>query len=83
MFSSVTGLKELLELRVEQANLYAHQNGRNFIVIKEELKAFPGIKLVMAVNKLPTIAKYWRIDNLIGNDGIQNTMIRKRFFEIL
>ena len=83
MFSSVTGLKELLELRVEQANLYAHQNGRNFTVIKEELKAFPGIKLVMAVNKLPTIAKYWRIDNLIGNDGIQNTMIRKRFCEIL
>ena len=83
IFSLVTSLKELLDLIVKQSNLYAHQNGRNFTVIKEELKAFPGIKLVMAVNKLPTIAKYWRIDNLIGNDGIQNTMIRKRFFEIL
>ena len=28
----------------------------------------------MAVNKLPTIVEYWRVDNLIGNDGIQNTM---------
>ena len=37
----------------------------------------------MAINTLPTIAKYWRVDNLIGNDGIQNSMIRNRFCEIL
>ena len=36
----------------------------------------------MAINKLPTIAEYWRVDNLIGNDGIQNTMIQNRFCEI-
>ena len=29
------------------------------------------------------IAVYWRVDNLIGNDGIQNTMIRNHFCEIL
>ena len=39
----VTELEELLELIVEQSNLYAHQNGRNFTVTKEELKAFLGI----------------------------------------
>ena len=83
IFSLVTGLVELLELIVEQSNLYAHQNGRNFTVTKEELKAFLGINFVMAINKLPTIAEYWRVDNLIGNDGIQNTMIRNRFCEIL
>ena len=82
MFSLVNGLDELLELIVEQSNLYAHQNGRNFTVTKEELKAFLGINFVMAINKLPTIAEYWRVDNLIGNDGIQNTMIRNRFCEI-
>ena len=37
----------------------------------------------MAINKLPTITEYWRVDNLIGNDGVQNTMIRNRFCEIL
>ena len=37
----------------------------------------------MAINKLPTIAEYWRVDNLIGNGGIQNTMVRNRFYEIL
>ena len=35
ILSLVTGLEELLELIVEQSNLYAHQNGRNFTVTKE------------------------------------------------
>ena len=79
----MTGLEELLEWIVEQSNLYAHQNGRNFTVTKEELKAFPCINFIMTINKLPTIAEYWKADNLIGNNGIQNTMIRNRFCEIL
>ena len=37
----------------------------------------------MAINKFPAIAEYWRGDNLIGNDGIQNTVLRNRFCEIL
>ena len=77
IFSLVTGLEELLELMVEQSNLYIHQNGRNFTVTKAELKAFLGINIVMTINKLAKIAEYWRVDNLIGNDGIQNTMIHK------
>ena len=79
----MTGLEELLELIVEQLNLYAHQNGRNFTVTKEELKEFLEINFDMAINKLSTIAEYRRVDNLIGNDGIQNTMIRNRFCEVL
>ena len=79
----MTSLEELLELIVEQSNLCAHQNGRNLTVIKEELKAFLGINFVITINKLPMIAEYWRVDNLINNDGIQNTMIRNRFSEIL
>ena len=37
----------------------------------------------MAINKLPKIAEYWGVDNLISNDSIQNTMIRNCFCEIL
>ena len=77
----MTGLEELLELIVEQSNLYAHQNGR--AVTNEELKAFPEINFIMAITKLPTIAECWRVDNLIGNDSIHNTMIQNRFCEIL
>ena len=83
IFSLLTGLEELLELIVEQSNLYAHQNGRNFTVTKEELKAFLGINFVMAINQLPTIAESWKVDNMIGNNGIQNTMIQNRFCKIL
>ena len=75
IFSLVTDLEELLELIVEQSKLYAHQNGRNFTVTKEELKAFIGINFFMAINKLPTITEFWRAGNLIGNDGIRNTTI--------
>ena len=83
IFPLVTDLKQLLELIVEQSNLYAYQNGRNFTVTKEELNLLLGINFVMIINKLPTIAEYWRVHNLIGNDGIQNTMIRNCFYEIL
>ena len=83
IFSLVTGLEELLELIVEQSNFYDHQNGTNFIVTKEEVEAFLGINFVMAINKLPTNTKYLRADNMIGNDGIGNTIIRHRFCEIL
>ena len=83
IFSLMTSLEELLELIGEQWNLYVHQNGRNFTVTREELKAFLGINIFMALNKLPTIAECWRVDNLIGNDGIQNRKIRNCFCEIL
>ena len=47
----VTGLEELLELIIEQSNLYAHQNGRIFTVTEEELKVFLGINFFMAISK--------------------------------
>ena len=81
--SLVTGLEELLKLLVEQSNLYADQNGRNFTVTKEELKAYLGINFVMAINKLPKIVWYWRVDNRICIGDIENTMIWKCFSEIL
>ena len=37
----------------------------------------------MSINKLSTIAEYWRVDNLIGNNVIQNTMIQNGFCEVL
>ena len=70
IFSLVTGLEELLELIVEQSKLYAHKNGRNFSFAKEKMKEFLGINFVMVINKAPTIAEYWRVENLIGNDDI-------------
>ena len=47
----VTGLEELLELIIEQSNIYAHQNGRIFTVTEEELKVFLGKNFFMAISK--------------------------------
>ena len=74
----MTGLEELPELTVEQSNLYTHQNRRNFTVTKEELKVFPGINFVVTINMLSTIAEYWRVNNLVGNDSVQ-TINRQGF----
>ena len=38
IFSLMTCLQELLELTVEQSNLYVNQNGRNFTVTKEKVE---------------------------------------------
>ena len=83
IFESVTGLEELINLIVVQTNLYAKQKGGNFTVDNNELKASLGINYIMAINKLPTIAKYWRVGDLIGNNVVQNTMIQNCFCEIL
>ena len=37
----------------------------------------------MAISRLSSIAEYWRVDNLIGNNVFQNTIIQNRFCEIL
>ena len=33
----------------------------------------------MAINKLPTITEFWRVDNLIGNDGIRTQLFETVF----
>ena len=63
--------------------VYAQSEWKKLHSYQGELKALLGINFDMAINTLPTIAEYWRIDNLIGNDGIQNAMIRNRSCEIL
>ena len=64
IFSLVTGLEELVELIIEESDLYAHQNGRNVTVTKEDLKVVLEINFAITINKLPTIAEHRRIDNL-------------------
>ena len=57
--------------------------GETHSYTKEELKTILGINIAMAINELSTIGEYWRADNLVGNDGIQNTMVSKHFCETL
>ena len=83
VYETVLKLDVLIDLIVSQSNLYAQQNGRNFITTNEEMKAFLGVNYMMALNQLPKLSLYWDSDVFIGNTGIQNVFIRDRFKEIL
>ena len=63
----VVELDILVDLLVEQSNLYSHQCGRNFFTNDREMKAFIGVNYFMAINKLPNLQNYWDSDIFIGN----------------
>lgn len=83
IFSAVTNLQELVKILVEQSNIYAQQNGREFMTNDQEMSAFLGINYIMSINKLPTIKSYWECGQYIGNEGVRNVMSRSRFEDIL
>lgn len=68
---------------VEQSQLYAQQNGRNFIIDVSELKAFIGIIIRMSLVKLPNIRLYWSTDPTFAQLQIASIMTRDRFEQIL
>ena len=76
-------MNELLKLIVREKNRYAIQNGCNFETTEDEMKEFLGINFIMGVNKLPSLEDYWSTDKFIGNEKIQNIMIKTRFQSIL
>ena len=79
IFYLVTSLEELLELIVQKIKLLCSSEWKKLHSYQRRTEMISSINFVMAFNKLPTIAEYWRVDSLIGNDGIQNTMILSCF----
>lgn len=73
----------LKTLIADQTNLYAQQNGREFVTNEEEINAFIGINFIMAINKLPCISDYWSTNAMTGNESIKQAMTRERFKTIL
>lgn len=55
VFESTSSLNDLVSLICEQTNLYAAQNGRNFVATTEEVKAFLDVYLLISICKLPNI----------------------------
>ena len=82
-FNTYPNLDVLIELLVQQNDLYSQQNRRNFLNIAEEMKAFIGVNYIMAVNQLPNIPVYWNCNHFVGNVGIQNIFTRTRYEEVL
>ena len=63
VFVMVTN-RDLVKLIVDQTNLYAQQNGREFCTNEKEMLAFLGINYIMSINQLPTIQSYWECGQL-------------------
>ena len=59
VFFAVVNLDGLVKLFVNESNLYAHQNGREFVSDKKEMRAFLGINYIKSINKLLTIKSYY------------------------
>ena len=79
IFSADTDLDVVVKILVEQSNLHAQENGREFQANEEEMKAFLGINCVMTFYKLPTIPSYWECGQYTVKEGIKNATTRTRF----
>ena len=71
----------LIELLVQQSNLYLQQNKRNFLIKSEEMKAFIGV--IGWLYQLLRTPMYWICNHFVGDIGIQNIFTRTRNQEVL
>ena len=70
IFSTVKGMNKFLEIIATESNRYATHNGSNFETMKEEIMAFLGRNIIMAINSLPAVEGCWSADKSIGNEKI-------------
>ena len=77
---------DLLENITAQSNLYAIQVLGDSTLYKpmtvEELKAYLGFCILMAVNYLPEVEDYWKKDNIYHYTPIASRITRERFREL-
>ena len=75
---------EIIDVIVRETNRYARQKLEGQALDKwqdvtlNEIKAFLGVCIVMAVNSLPSTAEYWSSDPFLGNEGIQKVMTKNQ-----
>ena len=70
----------LVELLVQQSNLYLWQNESNLLASAEKIPAFIGVSYIIAVNQLQIIPMYWDCGHIVGSVGIE---LRTRCQEVL
>ena len=80
---------ELLGNIIKETNRYANQvmGAAAYLdwekVTVEELKAYFGFCILMAINHLPSVVHYWRVDPLLRYAPVADRLSRKRFQEIM
>ncbi|XP_050338925.1 piggyBac transposable element-derived protein 4-like [Bactrocera neohumeralis] len=82
IFCSATNFYNLVQYIVPESIQYAHQNGREFTIDLEEMKAFLGMNVVMGYHILPSLRDYWSTEPDMAVQFISNVMPRARFEDI-
>ena len=59
-FSAVTYPYGLVKFSVNENNLYAQQNDREFQTYENKVRSFLGIKYIKSIEKIPTIKSFWK-----------------------
>ena len=57
-------------------------NVGDFYADEDDIKAYLGIRMIMAINPLPSISDYWSTDPALRNSYIADTMSRNSFNDI-
>ncbi|GBP76352.1 hypothetical protein EVAR_52994_1 [Eumeta japonica] len=71
IFCAATNFDDLVHYIVSESVRYAHQNGREFTIEPEEMKAFFGMNLVMGYHVLPSLRDYWSTEPDMGYRSYQ------------
>lgn len=75
--------EEVLNLIIEQSNLYASQkNAATFVLTESALKNFLGILLISGYHTLPSMSDYWSTNPTLGIPIVKQIMSRNKFREI-
>lgn len=73
--------RDLVELLVEQTNIYAAQRQALHWIptFEAEMRAYLGILIMMGLHPLPDVNLYWSTDTFYRNPDIAQTFTQKRF----
>ncbi|XP_039958877.1 piggyBac transposable element-derived protein 3-like [Bactrocera tryoni] len=82
IFCSAKNFDNLVQYIVSESIRYAHQNGREFTIDPEEMKAFLGMNVVMGYHILPSLRDYWSTEPDMAVQFISNVMPRAPFEDI-
>jgi len=77
--------KEVIQLLVEQTNLYAQQNKpREWEdTTDDEITAFLGLLIAMGIHGLPRFRMFWSTDPLFRVQPVAHIMTRQRFMKLV
>lgn len=74
---------EVIQLLVQQSNLYASQNNRHdFSVTTKDIQIFLGVLFFSGYHKLPRERLYWSLDEDFDTKLVYNAISRNRYSEI-